>query len=229
MGLNLSSILGKNRQKVTITTINLKLHNYVHSMGGLVVKDKRFSIDIPFTNKSHSDMLIEAASFKAEEAKPIRINSIEVAEPFKLLSVTPAAPVEIKADEKVNFKLEIEAPAYNYTGPMGVSFVSDATPTIHVEISKTILVRNGRRTEIETSSRILNVAKGQIFGEKVQLYKAMSYGDSAKSIEIAPPFRFVSSDPKLPLKIDDTNSYIVELYIQAPDTPYAGPLEITIS
>jgi hypothetical protein len=229
MGLNLSSILEKNRQKVTITTINLKLHNYVHSMGGLEVREKRFSIDIPFTNKSHSDMLIEAASFKAEEAKPIRINSIEVAEPFRLLSVTPAAPVEIKADEKVNFKLEIEAPSHNYTGPMSVSFVSDATPTIHVEISKTILVRNGRRTEIETSSRILNVAKGQIFGEKVQLYKAMSYGDSAKSIEIAPPFRFVSSDPKLPLKIDDTNSYIVELYIQAPDAPYAGPLEITVS
>jgi hypothetical protein len=57
----------------------------------------------------------------------------------------------------------------------------------------------------------------------------MSYGDTAKRIEVAPPFRFVSSDPKLPLRVDDTNSYIVELYIQAPEAPYAGPLEITIS
>ncbi len=229
MSLSLSGLLGGNRKKVTITAINLKLHNYVHSMGGLVVKEKRFSIDVPFTNKSHSDMLTEAAAFKAEKAKPVRINSIEVAEPFKLVSVVPAAPLEIKADEKVDFKLEIEAPEHSYTGPMSVSFASDATPTIHIEISKTMLIRDGKRTEIETSSRILNLTKGQIFGEKVQLYKAMSYGDTAKRIEVAPPFRFVSSDPKLPLRIDDTNSYIVELYIQAPEAPYAGPLEITIS
>ncbi len=228
MNISLSGIFGGKKQKVTITTINLKLHNYVHSMGGRVVTEKTFTLDIPFTNKSHTDMLTQAAAFRTEKAKPIIINSMSVAEPFKLVSVTPKAPVEIKADEKVDFKLEIAVPEHNYTGPMSVNFVSDATPTIHIEISKTILVRNGKKTEIETSSRILNLPKGQIFGEKVQLYKAMSYGDSAKSISIAAPFKFVSSDPKLPLKIDDTNSYIVELYIQAPDAPYAGTLEITV-
>ena len=200
MEINLSNLLGGKAQKVTITVINLKLHSYMHSMSGLVVKEKSFSIDIPFTNKSHTDMLTQAAAFKTEKAKPIRINSIEVADPFKLISVTPSAPLEIKADEKVDFKLEIAVPGHNYTGPMSVSFISDATPTIHVEISKTILIRNGRRTEIETSSRILNLPKGQIFGEKIQLYKAMSYGDSAKKIDVAPPFKFVSSDPKLPLR-----------------------------
>ena len=152
-----------------------------------------------------------------------------MAEPFKLVSTTPAVPVEIQADQVVNFRFEIDAPAHSYAGPMSISFVSDSTPTIHIEISKTILARNGVRTTIGTSSRMLNLARGQIFGEKVQLYKAMSFGDTVDKIEIAPPFRFVSSDPKLPLKINDMNSYIVELYIQAPDASYAGPLEITLS
>ena len=69
MKLNLSGLFGGNRQKVTITAINLKLHNYVHSIAGMEVRGRRFSIDVPFTNKSHSDMLTEAASFKAGEGE----------------------------------------------------------------------------------------------------------------------------------------------------------------
>ena len=98
-----------------------------------------------------------------------------------------------------------------------------------MELTKTVLNVKGRKIPIETSSRILNLQKGQIFSEKIQLYKAFSYGDSVSNIEIEKPFAFVSSDPKLPLKIDDTNSYILNLYIQGPDAPYAGALEIRMS
>jgi hypothetical protein len=229
MKIKLPELFGSKRQKVTITAINLKLHNHMHSMQGMEVRERVFSIDIPFKNKSHTDMLTEATSFKAEKAKPVNIKGIEVGEPFKLLSATPNTPISVEADQRVDFKLMVEAPEHNYTGPISISFLSDSVETLHIEISKTILILNGKRTEIETSSRILNLPKGQIFGEKVQLYKAMSYGDHLKGIELEPPFKFVSSEPKLPLKIDDTNSYILEIYIQAPDQPYAGPLEIKLS
>lgn len=225
----LSSLVKNKRQKATITAINLRLHNHVHSMDGLTVNGKRFSIDIPFTNKSHSDMLVDSAAFKAEQAKPIMIKSLEIAEPFGLVSVSPATPLEIKADERVIFKLWVEAPDYSYTGPMSVSFVSDAAPTVHIELSKTILVRNGKRTEIVAPLRILNLEKGQIFVEKVQLYRAMSQGDTVEGIEIARPFKIVSCEPKLPLRVKGTKNYAIELYIQAPDASYAGPLEIRLS
>jgi hypothetical protein len=110
-----------------------------------------------------------------------------------------------------------------------ISFGSNNVETIHVEITKTILNVNGVKTAIETSSRILNLQKGQIFNEKIQLYKALSYGDSVKSIEIEKPFAFVSSDPKLPVKIDDSNSYLLNIYIQGPEAPYAGAMEIKLS
>lgn len=227
--MNFPNIFGGKRQKVTITTVNIKLHNYMHSMVGMEVKDKTFAIDIPFRNKTHTNLLTAATDFKAEKAKPIVIRSIDVGEPFRLVSVSPVMPVEISADEKVDFKLTLEPPSHNYTGPLGISFISDNVETVHIEISKTILNFGGKKTTIETSSRIMTLPKGQIFAEKVQLYKAMSFGDTASRIELEPPFKFVSSEPKLPLKIDDTNSYILEIYIQAPDSPYAGPLEIKLS
>lgn len=214
---------------VTITTINIKLHGFMHSIAGMEVKERNFTLDVPFRNKTHTDMLTEATSFKAEKAEPIRIKGLEVAEPFRLVSVEPNLPLEVKADEKVTFKLTIEAPSHNYTGPMSLNFLSDSKEMVHIEITKTVLEAKGSKIAIETSSRILNLPKGQIFTEKIQLYKAFSYGDSVSAIELGFPFKFVSSEPKLPLKIDDTNTYILNLYIQAPSTSYAGVLDIKIS
>lgn len=218
----------KNRYVVTITGINIKLHGYMHSISGMTVKERTFPLEIPFKNKVHRDMLTEAALFKAQKAEPLRIKGIEIAEPFTLVSIEPKLPIEIKSDESVTFKMVIGAPEHNYSGPMNISFASDSAEVVHIEITKTVLEAKGRRTEIETSSRILNLPKGQIFNEKIQLYKAFSYGDSVSRVEIASPFAFVSSEPKLPLKIDDTNTYILNLYIQAPPASYAGILEIKI-
>ncbi|MGD0728958.1 MAG: hypothetical protein ABR981_02685 [Candidatus Micrarchaeaceae archaeon] len=220
---------GGKSQTLTITSINLKLHGQMHTMEGLVSKEKSFEVDIPFKNKTHTDLLTEATSFKSEKAKPITIKSIEASEPFKIVSITPQPPLEVKADERIDFKIKLEGPEHNYTGPLTISFGSNNVETIHVEITKTILNVNGVKTAIETSSRILNLQKGQIFNEKIQLYKALSYGDSVKSIEIEKPFAFVSSDPKLPVKIDDSNSYLLNIYIQGPEAPYAGAMEIKLS
>lgn len=217
-----------NKSTVTITTINIKLHGFMHSINGIVVKEKTFPLEIPFRNKTHTDMLTEATSFKAEKAEPIKVKGLDVADPFKLVSIEPALPLDIKADEKVVFKLVIAAPEHNYTGPMNIVFNSDTKEMVHIEITKSILEAKGQKIPIDTSSRILNLPKGQIFTEKIQLYKGFSYGDTVSRIEIETPFTFVSSDPKLPLKIDDTNTYILNLYIQAPATSYAGALQIKI-
>lgn len=229
MGLNPFKIFKSGNSTLLITGINLKLQGQMHSLKGMEVSGKSFEVDIPFKNKTHTDMLTEAASFKSEKAKPFAIKGIEVAEPFKLISITPKLPLEVNADERIDFKLALEGPEHNYTGPLTISFLSDTVELVHVEISKTVLNLNGVRTNIETSSRILNLQKGQIFSEKIQLYKVLSFGDTLKKIEIEKPFSFVSSDPKLPLRIDDTNSYILNLYIQAPDSAYAGILEIKLS
>lgn len=219
-------IKGAGAPTVTISAINIKLHGYTHGMPGRVVKESTFILEIPFTNKTHTDMLTEATEFKAQKAEPIKIKAIEVAEPFKLVSSEPKAPIDVKPDEKMSFKLVIEVPKHNYTGPLGINFSSDGVETIHVEIVKTTLEAKGRRTDIETSSRIMSLPKGQIFTEKIQLYKAFSFGDTVGKIEIEKPYAFVSCEPKLPVKLDDPNSCILTLYIQAPQTSYAGPLNI---
>ncbi len=217
------------KSATTITVINIKLQGFMHSMKGMQTSEDPFTIEIPFTNKTHTDMLTDSAQFKAQKTGPIRIKGIEVAEPFKLVAIEPKPPMDINADQKIMFRMSVRAPGHNYTGPMSISFLSDEIEMVHIEISKTMLEAKGKKTEIETSSRILNIPKGQIFAEKIQLYKAFSYGDSINKIEIEKPFSFVSSDPKLPLKIDDPNSYILNIYIQAPTSAYAGTLDIKLS
>ena len=229
MKFNISNIFKRNDMSITVTAINIRLHGNMHSMEGMTAKEKTFKIEIPFKNKSHTDMLTDAASFKAQKAEPINIKNIEVATPFRLVYIEPKLPYSVKADEKVAFTLTLESSITNYTGPMNINFVSDELEMIHIEISKTVLNVNGKKTPIETSSRILNVPKGQIFSERIQLYKAFSYGDTVSKVELETPFIFVSSDPKLPIKIDDTNSYILNIYIQAPQNSYAGILEIKLS
>jgi hypothetical protein len=209
--------------------MNVKLHGYTHNLEGMEIKSKSFPIELPFKNKTHTDMLTEATQFKSQKAQPINIKNLEVSSPFKLASIEPKLPITVNGDEKVVFKMMIEAPEHNYTGPLNITFVSDGIETVHIEITKTVLVAKGQRVPIETSGTMFNIPKGQIFVDKVQLYKAFSFGDVISKVEVSEPFAFAGSEPKLPVKIDDTNSYILNLYIQAPATTYAGELEVRIS
>ncbi|MDE1871451.1 MAG: hypothetical protein KGI06_04410 [Candidatus Micrarchaeota archaeon] len=226
--LSMPNFLGK-KPLITITAINIRLHGYMHSIAGMDVREDSFSIEVPFRNKTHTDMLTDAASFKSQKAEPIKVKGITVADPFRLISVDPKPPIEIKADDRVVFKLVLAAPSHSYSGPLGIAFESDSAEMVHIEISGTVLEAKGVKVPIETSSRILNLPKGQIFTEKIQLYKGFSFGDTISSIEVAHPFKFVSSQPKLPLKIDNPNSYILDIHIQPPPSSYAGKLEVRIS
>ncbi len=223
----LGSLFGK-RAKTNITAINIRLQGHVHQLGGMSSSEKVLEIRIPFRNKVHSDMLTEAGVFRAAKGKPISITAIKASDPFTIASVEPKAPLEVKSGEAVEFSIRLNAPAHNYSGPLTISFESASEEVIHVEIARTILAYRGRRTEIESSARMLNLQKNGILVEKVQMMKAVGFGDTVTRAEAGAPFRLVSTEPKLPAKMDSPSGFIMSFYLQAPDHSYSGDLEIAI-
>ncbi|HVC58168.1 MAG TPA: hypothetical protein VND15_01685 [Candidatus Acidoferrales bacterium] len=222
------NLFGK-KTKVVVNGISVKWQGYAHKLDGMPIKARTFEFTLPFQNKTHEDMLTKAADFKAQKAMPAVIKAIEVSNPFKLVSVEPALPVTVQPDQKITLKMVFEAPDYNYEGPLAINLASDQVEAIHIEITKVIMQAKGKDVEIETSSRIMSMAKGQIFQEKVQMFKALSFGDTVSKVEISAPFKIVSTDPKLPFTLDQTNSYIATLFVQAPESSYAGTLVFTFS
>ncbi len=217
------------KAKTNITAINIRLQGHVHQIEGVSSSEKIIELKIPFKNKVHSDMLTDAGVFKSVKGKPIAIKEVKVSDPFTIVSLEPKAPLEIKSDEAVEFRISLNAPAHNYSGPLTISFEAATDEVVHIEIARTILNYGGKKTEIESSARMLNVQKNGIIVENVQLYKAMSFGDTLSRAEAAFPFKVVSTDPRLPVKLDTPNGYIMGFYIQAPDQSYSGDLEITVS
>ena len=67
----------------------------------------------------------------------------------------------------------LERATHNYSGPLTVSLESASEEVIHIEIARTILDYKGKKTEIESSARMLNVQKNGILVENVQLFKAV--------------------------------------------------------
>lgn len=219
----------KGGKRTTITGINVKLQGYTHQLPGLESTKEKIEIEIPFKNKTHADIMTEAKVLKVEKAKPLVLQEIKVSEPFKVSSIEPNTPLEVKPDESIKIKITLDAPAHNYSGPLNVNLVTPGEEVIHIELARTILVWKGQKKEIESSARMFNAQKGGIFAENVQLYKIMKHGDVAKSIEVSFPFKFVSTDPKLPVTISDANSHILGIYLQAPQHSYSGDLEIKIA
>jgi hypothetical protein len=99
----------------------------------------------------------------------------------------------------------------------------------HVEISKIIINANGKKMEIVNKPMIMDIPKGQIFKQNIHLFGVVDFETEVKRMEIAPPFKFVSSDPKLPFKVDRKTGYLIDLFVQAPKENYGGPLEVIIS
>lgn len=221
--------LFKRGSKTTITAVNIRLHGRTHKLDGLESNSDRIELSVPFKNKTHTDLLTESGYFKAEKRKPLKIDAIKIAAPFAPISMDPKPPLVIEPDQTVNFKIVVLAPSYSYTGPVDISFESASEEVVHLELTKTLLSWKGKRVEIESSSRMLNLQKNGIFVEKIQLYKALSYGDTVSKLEVGFPFKIVNTDPKLPAKLDTPNGYLLSLYIQAPTHHYSGVLEITLS
>jgi hypothetical protein len=219
----------KRGKKTTVTAVNIRLHGQVHRLEGFESSKPVIEIRIPFKNKLRENMLTKAGVLKLGEQAPIKVEKMEVAEPFKLVSVEPKPPLEVGAGKEVEFLISVAVPEHNYTGPISVSIDSPSAEAVHIEISREFMSFKGKRVEVESSARMLNAQKGGIFTEKVQLYKAMSMGDTASSIELSPPFRLIKTEPALPATIDDPNSFIIQLFVQAPTQNYSGEMEINIA
>ncbi|MCL4389382.1 MAG: hypothetical protein M1528_01650 [Candidatus Marsarchaeota archaeon] len=233
MRFSISNLFKKKRDaSVVVTSINLRWKGQMHALGGMQINEKRFTIAIPFQNKTQQDALQQYAAlkekFKAQEVPPILISSIQLSDPFKFVSVEPALPITVKSGEKVEMKVTGEAPAYGYSGPITVTLSSSEARMVKIQINKVILTTERKSVEIENSGVILNMPPNGIFKNSIQMYKALSYGDVVTNVIASPPFEFEGAEPKLPFTISEPSSYIVTFFIKAPDVDYAGPMEIKV-
>jgi hypothetical protein len=217
----------KKSTKVVVTSVNVSWKGSTHSLGKIVVKGRSFDVTIPFQNKPQDDFNLDF--LKTQKKPPITITKINIKPPFKLLSIYPMPPANIAESQKVEFKVTVEPPDYNYEGPMSIDLLSDNADMAHVEISKIIVNAQGKKMEIMNKPMISDMPKGQIFKQNIHLFGIVDFEFEVKKIEMVPPFKFVSSDPKLPFKVDRKTGYLIDLFIEAPKENYGGPLEIIIS
>ena len=225
-------ILGRKTPKISITNINLKYRGQIHSIEGLDSTESVFSVTIPFTNRPYSnyltDYLSEEHVIKASEFDPINLKSIEAAPPFKIISIEPKLPTKIGPEERVEFKINIQGPEINYMGPMTLEFTEENKEFIHIEITNTTLNFKGKEAVVDSSLNMLNLPKNSIFGEGIQLLRALDYGTKVESISVNDPFKFEGAFPKPPFTINDKSSFILTIYLKAPESNYSGPLVVNM-
>ncbi len=214
----------KKETTTTITNISIKYMGDAHGLDGMEVRGSVFELKIPFQNKTGSDLL--ADNLKRPDLK---IEGISVSAPFKLVGVNPKLPVLVKYQEGVELKLKIKVPDLPYSGPLSINLGEKDASMVRVEIQKIVAISKNARVDLEEAPSVLSVQKDQVLKRDVQLYKVLKYGDIVNGIKVNDPFVFSGSDPKLPFRLDQENSFIVSIYVLAPEFSYAGPLELTFS
>jgi hypothetical protein len=192
-----------------------------HSIGGREIKEKVFTVDIPFRNKLGNDLLPDNL-----KGPGLVVDRIDVAAPFGFIDVSPKPPIRVDYMSSTVFRLRIRAPQVTYEGPLVVTFGSGASDSINLNIQKTTLRYAGNISELENSGMVINMQKGQIFKRSVQLYKILSYGSTLNEVAVNEPFEIVSTEPRLPLTVDKKDSYIIGIYIKAPQYNYAGSIDL---
>lgn len=220
----LGRLFGKKKSgtNITVTSINLRFMGNSHAIDGMHVTEAEFDVNIPFQNKMGSGLLPDNM-----KGPKMVVSAITVADPFKLVHISPELPVEVEFMSKAMFRIRIRAPNITYEGPLSINFSNEASNSVTISLKKVTLHYKDRDVELEDSAVTSTMQKSQLFMEKIQLYKIISLGDVVNSVEVSRPFEIVSTDPKLPIKADRKDSYIVSLYMKCPDFGYAGDLDIT--
>ncbi len=213
----------KDRNKVVITSISLRFMGAVHSMQGISSDKQIFYVNIPFQNKMGSNLL--PGNLKGP---PMKIKEIKVSLPFKLLESSPQLPSEVQFMSKTVFRLKVEGPAVNYEGPMSVTINDEPEETIGLNIKAIVLRKGSERAELQNSSMRLSLQKGQIFKTELQMYNILKYNDKISKVRAALPFIVESTDPAAPTAVDRKDSYVMKIYVRAPDSNYTGDLEIIV-
>ncbi|MDE1857165.1 MAG: hypothetical protein KGH98_03740 [Candidatus Micrarchaeota archaeon] len=216
------ALKGRKGPNLSVSSVNIKWKGRMHTRDGFQITENPFTVEIPFQNVDGGTLF----QFKSQAPEPLNVSKIEIAQPFVLESVSPGLPFQIKSGEKQVFSIKVRAPDYSYSGPLSITFTTQDQQLVHVEINKVVLHTPDKTVEIEKSAVMFNIPKGQIFKNDVQMYKAFSFGAQIKEARMSDPFKLVSSDPKMPFTVNVENSYIVSFYIQAPDSDYAGSLDV---
>ncbi len=211
-------------KKVTITSINLKFMGNSHGLAGMEVSEPVFELRIPFQNKMGSNLLPDNL-----KGPKIVLSSVTVGSPFRLVDISPKLPVEVPYMSKTMFTLKIAAPDVTWEGPLSINFGNESANNVTISIKKVTLHHGDKSIELEDSGVTTSMQKSQLFKQNLQIYKVLSLGDTVNKIEVSAPFEIVSTDPKLPIKADKKDSYIISLYMKCPEFSYAGDLDIRFS
>ncbi len=209
--------------RISITSVNIKFMGNSHGINGMDVDGDKFEMKIPFRNRMGSEHLPDNL-----RGPKVKISKVTVAEPFKLLGIEPALPVDVEYMSSVMFTLTIKPPEMKYEGPMEINFGNEPADTVNINIKKVVLHYKGHSADMESSEIVTNMQKFQLFRQNIQLYQIISLGDTVTHIEAGKPFEVVSTDPKLPIKADRKDSYIISLFIKGPDFSYAGNLDLML-
>ncbi|EQD28805.1 hypothetical protein B1A_20990, partial [mine drainage metagenome] len=129
---------------------------------------------------------------------------------------------------KTVFRLKVEGPSVNYEGPMSITMNDEPTETIGLNIRSIVLSRGKERAVLQNSSMRLSLQKGQIFKTELQMFNILKYNERISKVSAVPPFNVESTDPKAPAVIDKKDSYVMKIYVRAPDSNYTGDLEIVV-
>ncbi len=223
MQFSIPFISKKKGYKVTITNISIRFMGAVHGIPGITSEKQVFYVNIPFQNKMGSNLLPDDLKGPSMTVKEIKITP-----PFKLLEVSPKLPSEVKFMDKAVFKLKVEGPSVNYEGPMSITMNEEPADNIGLNIRAIVLSKGSQRVVLENSSMRLSLQKGQIFKTELQMFNILKYNDSITRVKVAPPFTVESTDPAFPTTVNKQDSYVMKIYVKAPDSNYTGDLEVIV-
>ncbi len=209
---------------IKLSSIDIKFMGSVHAMPGITSTKNIFDINIPFQNKMGSGMLPENIKGPA-----VTLSAIKISSPFKVIGIEPSLPIKVGYMSRENIRITVEGPQMNYDGPIAIDFGNDTSDEVTLNISKYTLEFPGRKSDLENTAATIKIQKGQVFRKDVQFYKVGSYMSKVNSITINEPFELVSTQPAVPFVASTKDSFIVSVFIKAPEFNYSGDIKIGFS
>ena len=134
-------------KSITLTSINLRFGSDVHALQGKEFDKEEFELKIPFKNTIGSGLLPD--NIKGPE---ITIKKISVDSPFQLTQLSPKPPLKVGYLSSTSFNMRLRSPSPNYTGPVTISFETDTSDNVNIDINKVVLIKGDMRREIEDTA-----------------------------------------------------------------------------
>ena len=105
------------KKEVSITSVNITYGRGMHTMNGFKT-DRKFTYKLPFSNN---------------DAILLRVLSIDVQKPFRLLKISQNLPIEMRAGARIDFEMRCEFEGdYAYSGPLNIKVNAFPVPNAGV-------------------------------------------------------------------------------------------------